>query len=133
MTIIIYNTIVPPTVISLDIFQPVLNGTMTTISFNISQASPPVRLTNIQWSFVHVNNTQVTLEPTCVLPGANCSDERYLRYNFTSDLLTLTIYSIRVADYGQFSLTATNEAGTNTESYSVAVQGIVVIVYCCCC
>ena len=109
------------------------NGTETQISFNITRAFPPVQLTDIQWSFVHISNstsvsdTEITLDPTCTVVAANCTDERYLRYNFSSDLLTLTIYSVRVADYGLFVLTATNPAGINTMYSNLTIEGAILL------
>ena len=107
----------------------IVNGSETTISFNITRAFPPVELSDIQWTFNFIGNTKeaevITLDPRCVLEASNCSNERYSRYNFSSDLLTLTIYSTRVADYGLFSLTASNPAGSNTKPFELTINGLI--------
>ncbi len=107
----------------------IVNGSETRISFDITRAFPPVELSNIQWKFNYTGNTNkdevITLDPRCVLEASNCSNERYSRYNFSTDLLTLTIYSARVADYGLFSLTASNPAGSNTRPFELTINGLI--------
>lgn len=124
--LIVLFSLVPPTVVALNPLQTVINGTGSVhISFNITRAFPAVELSNIEWSFLHINDSEMILDPFCTTNAINCSDDsRYSRYNFSSDLLSLTIYSVRVADYGFFSLTATNPAGNSTQTTNITVHGI---------
>ena len=125
-----YFLAVPPTVTQArnqtvqNVDRPVENGTGTVVAFNINRARPAVELKNIVWTFQHIGNeSEMILEPSCTMQSANCSDPRYSRYNFSSDLQTLTIYSVRVADYGVFTLTASNPAGRSTETMSMNITG----------
>ena len=81
------------------------------ISFIILEAVPLVMVDSIQWHYNYstlLNNGDMSLIDNLI---------------FTSDLLTLTLSDIQHSDQGVYSLTATNEAGTNTAQVFLEVQG----------
>ena len=99
--------IVPPTVVSdLSTYLGVVHESVT-ISFKILHASPLVNITNIQWFF---NDTRLTSSES--------------RYNFSSDLLSLIINTLQHSDEGVYTLIASNEAGTNSTSVFLEIEGI---------
>lgn len=105
------SLVVPPRVlvVSEDLVG-VVNRSVN-ISFLISEAFPLVMVDNIQW---HFNYTTILNNGTML-----SIDNRV----FTPDLLTLTLSNIQHSDQGVYSLTATNEAGTNTAEVFLEVEG----------
>ncbi|XP_019853400.1 PREDICTED: hemicentin-1-like [Amphimedon queenslandica] len=96
---------VPPTVVSdSSTYLGVVHGSVT-ISFMILYASPVVNVTNIQWFF---NDTRLT--------GSESN------YNFSSDLLSLSISNLQHSDEGLYTLVASNEAGTNSTSVFLEIE-----------
>ena len=104
---------VPPLVL-VETEEPlgVVNRSVT-ISFTIEEASPVVSLQNIQWRF----NDSISLN--------NGTQSVQLGHVFSSDLLSLTINNVQHIDQGFYSLTATNEAGTNFSEVFLEVEGTV--------
>ena len=80
------------------------------IMFDITRDSPPVPLGNIRWLF---NNTPIN----------NRSISLYDQYSFSSDLLTLTISNIQHSDEGNYTMVATNRAGTDSDTVFLEVEG----------
>ena len=101
---------VPPRVL-IDTDNPlgVVNQSVT-LTFSIVDASPQVILDNIQWMF---NDTVIN----------NFTEPLLLEHIFSPDLLSLTLTNVQHSDQGYYSLTATNEAGTNTTSVFLEVEG----------
>ena len=120
----VFINIVPPTVFNSLSEETYSKGEEVVISFNILQASPPVELDNINWYFTGVQTgaQEIPLNISCAGINSTC-EERYKRYNFSSDLTTLTISNTQVKDYGQFRLRAVNAAGANSAVYNLSVQG----------
>ena len=90
-----------------------LLGVVTSVmlNFTIVDDFPKVQLQNIIWRF---NNTVLN---NLTMPSDS-------RYSFSMDLLTLTISNLQHKDEGVYTVTATNEAGTNSTSINVEVEGI---------
>ena len=88
----------------------VVNNSVS-LSFIVVNDSPEVELQNIQWSFngTVLNNVTTPSDP---------------RYSFSNDLMNLTIRSLQHMDEGLYTLTATNEAGTNSSSVNLQIEGI---------
>ena len=82
-----------------------------TLNFTIVESFPLVRLQNIVWKF---NNTALN----------NLTTPSDSRYSFSNDLLSLTISNLQHIDEGVYTFTATNEAGTNSSSINVEIEGI---------
>ena len=83
------------------------------LRFTISEDFPRVQISNIIWTFNGsvLNNLTNTL-----------SD---LRYNFSDNLLNLQISLLQHRDEGVYTLTASNEAGTNSSSINLQIEGTV--------
>ena len=80
------------------------------ITFHIEDDFPPVRLSNIHWHFTNLSNVATEIEP---------SDH----YVFSSDLTVLEIRTVQLADRGNYSLTAGNEAGVRSATVQMDVYG----------
>ncbi len=94
----------------------VVNRSLT-ISFNIDQASPTVLLQNIEW---HFNDSTVL---------NNGSQAILVDQMFSTDLLSLTLTNIQHSNQGYYSMTATNEAGTNRSEIFLQVEGTYITQY----
>ena len=118
-----FHLLVPPTVTANVVSINETRGRETTVvSFNITRDSPQVKVEDIRWSFKHIGSEdKMPLNTTCTI--VNCSDTRYMRYNFSDDLTTLTISNLQVEDYGDYTLTAGNAAGENSTTVSLTVHG----------
>ena len=87
-------------------------GSEVTLSFMITDAYPDVTPDNIKWTF---NN------------GQNISDITGLTTNgfsFSMDLLSLSIVGISARHEGNYTLTATNNAGSGQASIELEVEGM---------
>lgn len=87
-------------------------GSGVTLSFMITNAYPDVAPNNIKWTF---NN------------GQNISDITGLTTNgfsFSMDLLSLSIVGISSRHEGNYTLTATNNAGSGQASIELEVEGM---------
>ena len=89
-------------------------NTPVTIQFTIQRDFPPVELENIQWTFIGFHNVSI-LNTSC--PECNP------RYNFSDNLLSLTIFNLQVSDNGSFVLQASNPAGVHHAEYNLTVYG----------
>ena len=85
------------------------------IGFSISQATPPVQLENITWTYVD----QITMEQFDI--AALASNDT--KYQLSEDLRTLTISDLNFFDAGLFIFNATNEAGTGSAILQLMVHG----------
>lgn len=74
---------------------------------------PKVQLSNIHWTYTTENGSEIL----------NTSFPASGRYNFSSDLLSLTITDLQVVDDGNYTLWATNEAGISSATYNLTVYG----------
>jgi hypothetical protein len=101
---------VPPTVVVITTSPLGVVDKSVTITFGIIDASPTVNASNIWWTF---NGSIV----------ANTS-----RHRLSVDLLSLTINDLTHSDQGYYTLTATNEAGTNSSSVYLEIEAAPVIV-----
>ena len=80
------------------------------ITFHIEDDFPPVQFPNIHWHFTNLSNVTKQLEP---------SDH----YVFSGDLTVLVIHNVQLADRGNYSLTAGNEAGVRSATIQMDVYG----------
>ena len=77
-----------------------------TLAFQIFNASPVVQLANIVWDF-----NGAVLENLAP------------RYSFSANRLALTIRDLAHRDEGLYTLTATNEAGVDSASLFLNIEG----------
>ena len=75
---------------------------------------PPVKLNNIQWHFTNL------LKQTVDLLANNSRDPRH---TFSDDLRSLMIKNVSLNDRGNYTLTATNEAGIRSSTVYLEVHG----------
>ena len=80
------------------------------IIFIIEDDYPPVQLSNIHWHFTNLSNITTEIEPSA-------------HYTFSSDLKVLEIHNVQLADRGNYSLTASNEAGIRSSEIQMDVYG----------
>ena len=77
---------------------------------------------------VHVSNIQWTYTTEKGSETLNTSFPFNSRYNFSDDLLSLTITNLQEADEGNYTLRATNDAGNSSATYNLAVYGKKIII-----
>lgn len=95
--------------------------------------APPVPLHNIQWHFTSDRSGQ-----TVDLLANNSGDARHtfqildiltnysedVHHTFSGKLYSLMIQSIQLHDRGNYTLTATNEAGNSSSTLRLEVHGM---------
>ena len=104
--------VVPPNIFPEEdryILAGVKDGNFSII-FHIEDDFPQVQLSNIHWHFTNLNYTTAKIEP---------SDH----YELSSDLTVLVIHNVQLADRGNYSLTAGNEAGVRSATVQMDVYG----------
>ena len=105
-----YNYIVPPDVIAIqNQLLGVVNGSVM-LSFVIERSSPPVLLDDISWTFNNGTSSQLIVSSNASI--------------FSTDLLNLTLLNVQHYDEGNYSLTASNPAGTHTATIYLSIEGI---------
>ena len=111
-----YFSAVPPLVLSAAEEVVALEGDSATLQFSIESASPPVQLSDIRWYFqpTGANSTDITQQAT--LPGTSST------LVYSNDRLSLTIGRITRQADGIFTLSATNPAGTTSNSTYLSVE-----------
>ena len=90
------------------------------LTFNISDAFPEVQTENIQWTFRDLNGSSINI-PTNSLTTTFSN----LVGNFSSDRLSLTLeLSGLTNDFeGTYTMTATNEAGSDSATVELVLEG----------
>ena len=87
----------------------VVQGEIVTLSFNITNADPQVQLSNRVWTLSSRIGDEVVTESS--------------HFQFSQDNQVLTINHVQVSAHdGTFTLTARNEAGTDSASIVVVVE-----------
>ena len=103
-----------------------------TLSFTISDAFPEVQTGNIQWTFRGVNRSSLNI-PT----DSTTSTFSDLMGVFSGDRLNLTLLGLNNDFEGIYTLTATNEAGSDSAVVDLVIEGqccpsLVTLVLCLC-
>ena len=80
------------------------------IIFHIEDDFPSVQLSNIHWHFTNLSHVTIEIVP---------SDH----YVFSGNLTVLGIHNVQLADRGNYSLTAGNEAGIRSAEIQMDVYG----------
>ena len=95
-----------------------LEGGSATLQFSIESASPQVRLSGIRWYFQPTGaNYSIDITQEATLPGSSST------LVYSNDGLSLTIGQITRQANGRFTLSATNSAGTTSNSTNLTVEG----------
>ena len=115
-----YFSAVPPVVLSAAEEVVALEGDSATLQFSIESASPPVQLSDIRWYFQPTGaNYSTDITQRATLPGSNSTGTLV----YSNDRLSLTIGRITQQADGVFTLSATNPAGTTSNSTYLSVEG----------
>lgn len=109
--------IVPPTIYPINRAYTVtgVKDYDYTFGFVIEFDFPKVQLHNIQWHFTNLSYITTTL--------FNNNSSISSRYMFSKDRRTLTIPNVQLSDRGNYTLTATNEAGVRSSTLYLNVHG----------
>lgn len=94
-----------------DVTFGVMIGGDTVFAFFLTEDSPPVKTENIRWFFTDIDGTTDLTE---------VSNDHIM---ISEDRLNLTLVGITHSDEGQYTLEATNEAGTNSNFYLLSITG----------
>ena len=106
--------IVPPSIFP-DEDRHILAGVKDSnfsITFHIENDFPQVQFSNIHWHFTNLSNITAEIEPF--------TNDHYV---FSSDFTILGIRNVQLADRGNYSLTAGNEAGVRSSEVEMDVYG----------
>ena len=96
----------------------VLEGGSATLQFSVESAYPPVQLSDIRWYFQPTEaNYSIDVTQQATLPGSSST------LVYSNDSLSLTIGQITRQANGRFTLSATNSAGTTSNSTNLIVEG----------
>ena len=89
-----------------------------TLTFTISDASPVVQTENIQWTFrdLNGNNFNIPINPLTTTFSN-------LMGVFSSDRLSLTLSGLTNDFEGTYTMTATNEAGSDSVTVELVIEG----------
>ena len=89
-----------------------------TLSFTISGAAPEVQTGNIQWTFRDLNGSSFNI-PT----NSNTTTFSNLMGVFSEDRLNLNLSDLNNDFEGMYTLTATNEAGSDSAVVELVIEG----------
>ena len=89
-----------------------------TLTFTILDASPEVQTENIQWTFRYLNGNSFNI-PTNLLTTTFSN----LMGVFSSDRLSLTLSGLTNDFEGTYTMTATNEAGSDSATVELVIEG----------
>ena len=88
-----------------------------TLTFTISDASPEVQKENIQWTFRDLNGNSFNIPTNLTTTFSS------LMGVFSSDRLSLTLSGLTNDFEGTYTMTATNEAGSDSATVELVVEG----------
>ena len=118
LTLLVYFFTVPAMVLYAAEEVVVLEGGSATLQFSIESAYPPVQLSDIRWYFQPTGaNYSIDITQQATLPGSSST------LVYSNDRLSLTIGQITRQANGSFTLSATNSAGTTSNSTNLIVEG----------
>ena len=109
---------VPPTVQAVQGRIVGIQNMSVTLTFTISDASPEVQTENIQWTFKDLNGSSFN-----VLTNLLNTTFSNLVGVFSSDRLSLTLSGLTNDFEGTYTMTATNEAGSDSATVELVLEG----------
>ena len=89
------------------------------IEFSIINASPPVRLSGIQWQYSNYSTENATTD--LIQTSSGLLDDG--KFTLSPDLQTLTLQRLMVVDKGEAIITVTNPAGSDTVNVDIDIEG----------
>ena len=118
LTLLLYFFAVPAVVLYAAEEVVALEGSSATLQFSIESAYPPVQVSDIRWYFQPTGaNYSIDITQQATLPGSSST------LVYSNDSLSLTIGQITRQADGRFTLSATNSAGTTSNSTNLIVEG----------
>ena len=109
---------VPPTVQAVQGRIAGVLETSVTLSFTILDAYPEVQTENIQWTFSNLNGSSFDIPTNSV--STNFS---ILTGVFSGHRLSLTLLGLTSDFEGMYTMTATNEAGSDSAVVELVIEG----------
>ena len=91
-------------------------GRSVTLEFFIFEDLPPVTVNETSWQFTSSVGSST---------AQNITSASNVRYDFSDDMLSLTIGALTAMDEGSYTLEATTIAGSDSATITLDVQGIV--------
>ena len=117
LTLLVYFSAVPAMVLYAAEEVVALEGGSASLQFSIESASPPIQLSDIRWYFQPTGaNYSINITQQATLPGSSST------LVYSNDRLSLTIGQITRQANGRFTLSATNSAGTTSNSTYLIVE-----------
>ena len=93
------------------------------LTFTISNASPEVQTENIQWTFRDLNGNKFNI-PTDPITNNSLNTTFFnLIGVFSSNRLSLTLSGLTNDFEGTYTMTATNEAGSDSATVELVIEG----------
>ena len=105
---------IPPVVTAVSNARSYLSKSNVVLKFDLNDNTFPtceLHFSNIQWTHTTEKGSEIL----------NTSFPTNGRYNFSDDLLSLTITNLQEADEGNYTLRATNDLGNSSATYNLAV------------
>ena len=93
-----------------------------TLTFTISDASPEVQTENIQWTFRDLNGNSSNIPTNLTNNSLNTTFSNVMGV-FSSDRLSLTLSGLTNDFEGTYTMTATNEAGSDSATVELVIEG----------
>ena len=93
-----------------------------TLTFIISNASPEVQAENIQWTFNDLNGSSFNI-PTNLTSNSLITTFSNVMGIFSSNRLSLTLSGLTNDFEGTYTMTATNEAGSDSATVELVIEG----------
>ena len=97
-----------------------------TLTFTISNASPEVQTENIQWTFRDLNGNKFNIPTDPITNNSlNTTFFHLIQYIpvFSSNRLSLTLSGLTNDFEGTYTMTATNEAGSDSATVELVIEG----------
>ena len=109
---------VPPTVQAVQRRVVGIQEMSVTLTFTISDASPEVQTENIQWTLRDLNGNNFNISTDLLTTTFS-----NLMGMFSSDRLSLTLSGLTNDFEGAYTMTATNEAGSDSATVELVIEG----------
>ena len=109
---------VPPTVQAVQRRIVGIELMSATLAFTISDASPEVQTENIQWTFRDLNGNSFDIQFDSL-----STTYSNLTAMFSGDRLSLTLSDLNNVFEGTYTMTATNEAGSDSAVVELVIEG----------
>ena len=114
---------VPPTVQAVQGRVVGIQEMSVTLTFTISDASPEVQTENIQWTFKALNGSSFNIPTYPITNNSLYTTFSNVMGVFSSDRLSLILSGLTNDFEGTYTMTATNEAGSDSATVEMVIEG----------